>query len=128
MEAADVKKLKAPELENVRLKTSLPEAALDIEVLKEINSKKVVSPQGRSEQVELACQRALSQRRACGLIGVARSTLSYELQMPAKNCPVIEAMRLLSVQYPRYGYRRIRIFLRRQGLELSWSRAHRLWQ
>ena len=28
----------------------------------------------------------------------------------------------------RYGYRRIRIFLRRQGLELSWSRTHRIWR
>ncbi len=61
----------------------------------------MVSPQGRREQVELACQRGLSQRRACGLISVARSTLSYELRMPAKDAPVIEAMRLLSAQYPR---------------------------
>ncbi len=88
----------------------------------------MVRPQGRREQVELACQRGLSQRRACGLIGVARSTLSYELRLPTKDAPVSEAMRALSAQYPRYGYRRIRIFLRRQGLELSWSRTHRLCQ
>ncbi len=41
---------------------------------------------------------------------------------------VIEAMKTLSAQYPRYGYRRIRIFLRRQGHDLSWSRTHRLWR
>lgn len=40
MEPADVKRLKALELENSRLKKLLAEAALDIEVLKEINSKK----------------------------------------------------------------------------------------
>ena len=40
MDAADVKRLKALELENSRLKKLLAEAALDIEVLKEINSKK----------------------------------------------------------------------------------------
>jgi len=34
----------------------------------------------------------------------------------------------LSAQYPRYGYRRIRVFLRRRGFELSWSRTHRLWR
>ena len=88
----------------------------------------MVSPQGRREQVQLACQRGLSQRRACGLLGVARSTLTYELRLPAKDAPVIEAMKLLSAQYPRYGYRRIRIFLRRQGFELSWSRIHRIWR
>jgi putative transposase len=40
MDAADVKRLKVLELENSRLKKLLAEAALDIEVLKEINSKK----------------------------------------------------------------------------------------
>lgn len=40
MEAADVKRLKTLEQENARLKKLLAEAALDIEVLKEINAKK----------------------------------------------------------------------------------------
>jgi len=87
-----------------------------------------VSPQARREQVAFACERGLSKRRACGLLGVARSALSYELRMPAKDAPVIEAMRALSSQYPRYGYRRMRIFLRRAGHELSWERTHRLWR
>ena len=88
----------------------------------------MVSPPGRREQVDLACQRGLSKRRACGLIGVARSTLSYERRLPAKDAPVIAAMKSLSGQYPRYGYRRIRIFLKRQGFALSWSRTYRLWR
>jgi len=87
-----------------------------------------VSPQARREQVAFACERGLSQRRACGLLGVARSALGYELRMPARDAPVIEAMRALSSQYPRYGYRRMRIFLRRAGHELSWERTHRLWR
>lgn len=40
MEAIDVKRLKALELENSRLKKLLAERVLDIEILKEINSKK----------------------------------------------------------------------------------------
>ena len=40
MEAADVKRLKALEIENSRLKQLLAERDLDIEVLKEINAKK----------------------------------------------------------------------------------------
>ena len=43
MEAADVKRLKTLEQENARLKKLLAEAALDIEVLKEINAKNVWS-------------------------------------------------------------------------------------
>jgi len=88
----------------------------------------MVSPQARREQVEFACERGLSERRACGLVGIARSCLCYELRLPAKDAPVIEAMKNLSGQYPRYGYRRIRIFLRRAGHELGVHRAWRLWQ
>ncbi len=87
-----------------------------------------MSPQARRAQVELATSRGLSLRRACGLLGIARSTLSYELRMPAKDAPLIQALRELSAQYPRYGYRRMRIFLQRQGHQLGWSRTHRLWR
>jgi putative transposase len=88
----------------------------------------VVGPQARREQVAFACERGLSERRACGLLGVARSTLGYELRLPIKDAPVIDAMKALSAQYPRYGYRRIRIFLQRQGHRLGWHRTHRLWR
>jgi putative transposase len=88
----------------------------------------VVSPQARREAVKFACELGLSERRACGLIGLPRSCLSYELRLPAKDAPVIEATKTLSSQYPRYGYRRIRIFLRRAGHELGVNRAHRLWR
>lgn len=87
-----------------------------------------MSPQARREQVALLCQGGLSKRRACGLLGLARSGLSYALRQPAKDAPVIDAMRRLSSQYPRYGYRRIRIFLKREGLVMSPSRAERLWR
>jgi putative transposase len=59
---------------------------------------------------------------------MARSTLSYRLRQPAKDAPVIAAMCRLSSQYPRYGYRRIRIFLSREGMPMSPSRAERLWR
>jgi len=87
-----------------------------------------VSSQARREQVGFACEHGLSERRACELLGIARSTLGYELILPAKDAPVIAAMKTLSAQYPRYGYRRIRIFLRRQGHQLGVHRTHRLWR
>ena len=87
----------------------------------------MVSPQARREQVEFACERGLSERRACGLLGIARATLRYELRLPAKDAPVIADMRSLAAQYPRYGYRRIRIFLRRLGHQIGWQRTYRLW-
>ncbi len=41
---------------------------------------------------------------------------------------MLQRMNELSGQYPRYGYRRIAIFLRRDGHAMSFGRAHRLWQ
>ena len=88
----------------------------------------MVSSQGRIEQVRFAISRGHSQRRSCELIGIQRSMLAYERRMPKRDAPALAAMKRLAEQYPRYGYRRIRIFLRREGHEMSWERAHRLWR
>ena len=88
----------------------------------------MVSASGRRKQVEFARARGLSTRTACRVLGVARSTLGYESKLAARDALVIEQMRKLSAQYPRYGYRRIRIFLGRAGHPMSPQRVHRLWR
>ena len=88
----------------------------------------MVSSQARRAQVAFAIERGHSKRRACELIGVARSALDYRSVRKERDTPVIEAMKRLARQYPRYGYRRIRIFLKREGHAMSWERAHRLWK
>lgn len=88
----------------------------------------MVSPQARRDQVRFVCERGVSQRRACGLLGVPRSTLSYRLRRPVQDAPALAAMQRLSAQYPRYGYRRIRVFLRREGHAMGLNRARRLWR
>jgi putative transposase len=54
--------------------------------------------------------------------------MGYRLRQPTKDAAALAAMRRLSGQYPRYGYRRIRIFLRREGLPMGINRARRLWR
>jgi putative transposase len=88
----------------------------------------MVSAPARRQQVAYATARGLSVRRACALLSVARSGLHYESQMVSKDSPVLSAMVLLSAQYPRYGYRRIQVFLERQGHRMSADRAWRLWR
>lgn len=88
----------------------------------------MVSSQARREQVAFACARGVSQRHACELMGIARSGLAYCSVRAERDRPVIEAMKRLAGQYPRYGYRRIRVFLRREGYAMSRHRAHRLWR
>ena len=87
----------------------------------------MVSVQTRLEQARYAVSRGVTQRRACTLMNVARSGLVYEHKMPMKDRPVIEAMHDYSAQYPRYGARRVRIFLRRDGIVLGRDRAARIW-
>ena len=88
----------------------------------------MVSSQVRREQVALAIERGHSQRPACELMRISRTVLGYEPTGPVRDAPVIDAMRRLARQYPRFCYRRIRIFLKREGHEMSWERAHRLWK
>lgn len=126
MAANDVKRLKTLELENARLKRLLAERDRDIAVLKEINAKNggpaATAAAGPSSPVSEACRSIVPAG-----VAASRSTMRYVLRMPAKDAPVIDGMKRLSARYPRYGYRRIRIFLRRQGMKLSWSRAYCIW-
>ena len=88
----------------------------------------MVRAQARRRQVEHARKRGLSTRRACALLSVARSTLGYASRLVAKDAPAVDAMRELSLQYPRFGYRRIHVMLARQGQTMSVDRAWRIWQ
>lgn len=88
----------------------------------------MVGARVRRQQVAYACTRGLSGRRACALLSVARSGMGYVSRLQARDAPVVRVMRELAGQYPRYGYRKIRIFLGRQGHTLSAERTYRLWR
>jgi len=88
----------------------------------------VVSARARRRHVAYAKRRGVSLRQACALFGTARSGLGYLSKLDAKDAPILAPMRELAAQYPRYGYRRIRIFLRRRGIHLSADRTYRLWR
>jgi putative transposase len=88
----------------------------------------MVSAPVRREQVAYARRRGLSSRLACALLQVSRSTLGYESRMARRDAPVIDRMKALALENNRYGYRRVRVLLGREGIALSWARAHRLWR
>ena len=127
-QADDVRRLRQLEAENARLKKLVAERDLEIEVMKEVAAKKMVSVPARRRQVAYGRERGLSARRACTLFSVARSALAYRSRKAARDACAIERMKELSAQYPRYGYRRIRIFLARDGHHMSPSRTYRLWR
>ena len=88
----------------------------------------MVGARVRRQQVAYAQSRGLSSRRACALLSVARSSVGYVSTLGARDALVITAMRELAGQYPRYGYRKIRIFLARRGHTMSPERTYRLWR
>ena len=88
----------------------------------------MVGARERRHQVAYAQGRGLSGRRACALLSVARSTLGYQSRLALRDAPAVGVMRELAAQYPRYGYRRIQIFLKRAGHPMSADRTHRLWR
>jgi putative transposase len=87
-----------------------------------------VSAPARHRQVAYATSRGVSARRACALLQVARSTLTYASKLAKKDAPVIDQLQKLAGQYPRYGYRRIQIFMGRSGHRMSTDRLYRLWR
>lgn len=88
----------------------------------------MVSARVRRRQVAYVHERGISVRRACALLSIARSTLRYESRLAKRDAPAVTVMRELAAQYPRYGYRRILVFLARSGHVMSADRAHRLWR
>ena len=88
----------------------------------------MVSALARRKQVAYVRRRGISLHRACALLQVARSTMGYESVLAKRDAPVIAAMREIAAQYPRYGYRRIQVFLARRGLAMSADRAYRIWK
>lgn len=82
----------------------------------------------RRVQVVYAHARGISFRRACGLLSVARSARRYQSRLAVKDAPILTHMRELSMEYPRFGYRRIQVFLDRLGHPMSADRVHRLWR
>jgi putative transposase len=88
----------------------------------------MVSASARRERARYAMERGISQRRACALAGLPRSTLDYQYLKPAKDLPLQTKLRELALQHKRYGYRRVAALLRRQGLQVNTKRVYRLWK
>lgn len=69
----------------------------------------------------------LSERQACKLLSMDRSTYRYEPR-PDHNSALREEMMTLARQKPRYGYRRLHVLLERRGQKASPMRVFRLYQ
>ena len=71
---------------------------------------------------------AASERRACEVLNQPRSCQRYQLKPRDDEPKLIERMRDLARQRPRFGYRRIAALLRREAWSASETRVFRLWR
>ena len=69
----------------------------------------------------------LSQRRACKLLEVDRSSYRYEPK-PDRNAELREKLIALAKQKPRYGQRRLLALLKRRGWRVNHKRLERLYR
>jgi putative transposase len=70
----------------------------------------------------------ISERRACRALGVPRSSQRYAGTEREREEELLLRIRALARENPRYGYRRIRALLRREGWSVNLKRVHRLWR
>ena len=84
--------------------------------------------QQRAAADYLAERYGASQRRASRVMCRARSSLRYRRVRRADEPALAREIKRLARRHPRYGYRRIRIFLVRDGYRMSPGRAYRLWR
>ncbi len=71
-------------------------------------------------------EHGLSERTACELLGVERSSYRYEPR-PDRNADLRSELVKLARQKPRYGYRRLHALLSRRGHEANVKRVYRLY-
>ncbi len=69
----------------------------------------------------------MSERRACKVLGFCRASAQYRARRedPAE---LVAKLRELATQRPRWGYRRLHILLRREGLDVNHKRVYRLYR
>ena len=133
LEVSELRRLKQLEAENARLKKLVADQALDNqrgtrERVQGVAGKKVVTPVARREAVIHLRERfAVSERGACRLVGASRSTVRYR-RRSRDDTALVERLKELAHQRPRFGYRRLHALLRREGELVNHKRVYRVYR
>jgi putative transposase len=70
----------------------------------------------------------LSERAACRVVGLSRSSRRYPPRDQAERQRLRAEVRALAQQHRRYGYRRVTALLRRRGERVNHKRVWAIWQ
>ena len=87
----------------------------------------MVTPGARREAVAHLCQvHRVSQRRACHVIGADRTSMRYRSRRPADGAVRLR-LRELAVVRRRFGWRRLKVLLSREGVDMNHKKLRRLY-
>jgi len=80
--------------------------------------------------VKNVCQKlAVSERRACKILGQARATQRHTLSPPSDEKQLTDDILGLATKYGRYGYRRVTALLNNdRGWTVNHKRVERIWR
>lgn len=88
----------------------------------------MVKPAARRRQVAyLEIAFGMSERRACRTLGVPRASHRYKSKRPPAT-ELVARLRRLAAERPRFGYRRLHVLLRRQGVDVNHKRVYRVYR
>ncbi len=86
-------------------------------------------PQAKRNAVKrLVAERSYSERSACQLVGISRSSARYQPKEQPEEAVFRCRVRELANGHPGYGYRRITVILRREGSDVNHKRVQRVWK
>ncbi|MEO1200239.1 MAG: IS3 family transposase [Pseudomonadota bacterium] len=128
MEVSEAKRLRTLEDENAKLKKLLAESMMDVSALREMLGKKLLTPGSRRNAVNWAIEdRGYSQRWACGLVGIDPRVYRYRTTR-SDDAELRGRLKELASERRRFGYRRLHLLLKREGVEVNWKRLYCLYR
>lgn len=87
----------------------------------------MVAPDAKRKAVaHVVAVHGISQRRACEMLAVDRSSVRYR-SVRADDAAERAAMKAVAAERRRFGYRRIHIMLKRQGIVMNLKKLRRLY-
>ena len=88
----------------------------------------MVTPVGKRDAVaHLQVQHGMSERRACEVIGADRTSMRY-CSRRADDGELRDKLRALAQERRRFGYRRLHVLLRRDGVLINRKKTQRLYR
>ena len=70
----------------------------------------------------------VSERRACRVLGQARSTQRHRVWLADDEPALVDRVTGLAREYGRYGYRRVTALVRAEGWRVNHKRVERIWR